>query len=578
MPVMIPPVLDPKTPASERRVFELLRSVPGSDRWIVLQSLGLSNSYTGEYGEIDFLVVIPGAGMICVEVKGGGVSCRDGIWGTLDRHGSRHDYKRSPFGQVQEGMWKLINAIRTHFGERSAEADCAVGWLVIFPDISSPPTTPEFSRNEVMDRNDLDCDWNTRLTNTPSLLAAHAKGRKKPSPATCNRLLQFLRPSFERVCTISTDLWDTEQCIRGLTEEQYVVLDAIAENDICLIHGPAGTGKTMLAVEAAKRASCAGELVLLTCFNRNLGRWLSKAVEGPHEKMLVAGNLHKILRERILRSSIANEFLRLEDGSHPEFFVRDYYELGALAIAEASERFTTLIVDEAQDFPMTGLQQVIEQWRMKDATCRILLFGDFAKQAIYDASTRRRGEVAALFPGIANFCLSVNCRNTRLIAKQIELVTGSCGSKVSDRQPEGHTVEYFYHSTDAELLLHLENVATTLRRQGYKPEDMIILSPSRFETSPLARVTRIAGWPVSDFDQAQPHEVARCTIHAFKGLERAIVILANIDTRDADYVDNLLYVGMSRARTRLFLLCSNGTRDLINARIVSNLGRAVASA
>jgi hypothetical protein len=578
MPVMIPSVLAPKTPASERRVFELLRSVPGSDRWIVLHSLGLSNSYSGEYGEIDFVVMIPGAGMICVEVKGGGVSCRDGIWSTVDRHGSRHDYKRSPFAQVQEGMWKLVNAVRTHFGERSAEAGCAVGWLVIFPDISSPPITPEFSRNEVMDRNDLDCDWNTRLTNTPSLLAAHAKGRKKPSPATCNRLLQFLRPSFERVYTISTDLWDTEQCIRSLTEEQYVVLDAIAGNDMCLIHGSAGTGKTMLAVEGAKRASCAGEPVLLTCFNRNLGRWLAKSVEGPHEKPLVAGNLHKILRERILRSSIADEFMRLEALSHPEFFVQDYYELGALAIAEAGERFTTLIVDEAQDFPMTGLQQVIEQWRIKDATCRILLFGDFAKQAIYDASTRRRGEVAALFPGIANFSLSVNCRNTRLIAKQIELVTGSCGSKVSDLQPEGHTVEYFYHSTDAELLLQLEHVATTLRRQGCKPEDMIILSPSRFETGPLARVTRIAGWPVSDFDQAQPHEVPRCTIHAFKGLERAIVILANIDTRDADEADNLLYVGMSRARTRLFLLCSNGTRDLINARIVSNLGLAVASA
>jgi hypothetical protein len=578
MPVMIPSVFDPKTPASERRVFELLKSVPGSDRWIVLHSLGLSNSYTGEYGEIDFLVVIPGAGMICVEVKGGGVSCRDGIWSTVDRHGGRHDYKRSPFVQVQEGMWKLINAVRTHFGERSTEADCAVGWLVVFPDSSSPPITPEFSRNEVMDRNDLESDWSTRLTNTPSLLAAYAKNRKKPSPATCNRLLQFLRPSFERVCTISTDLWDTEQCIRSLTEEQYAVLDAISENDTCLIHGPAGTGKTMLAVEAAQRASCAGEFVLLTCFNRNLGRWLSKAVEGQHEKTLVAGSLHKILRERILRSSIADEFLRLEAGSNPEFFVRDYYELGALAIAEAGERFTTLIVDEAQDFPMTGLQQVIEQWRMKDATCRILLFGDFAKQAIYDASTRRRGDVAALFPGIANFSLSVNCRNTRLIAKQIELVTGSCGSKVSDRQPEGQTVEYFYHSTDSELLLHLENVATTLRRQGYKPEDVIILSPSRFETGPLARVTRIAGWPVRDFDQAQAHEVARCTIHAFKGLERAIVILANIDTKNADEADNLLYVGMSRARTRLFLLCSNGTRDLINARIISNLGLAVASA
>src|SRR5205823_3924699 len=138
------------------------------------------------------------------------------------------------------------------------------------------------------------------------------------------------------------------------------------------------------------------------------------------------------------------------------------------------------IVDEAQDFPMSGLRQVLDQWTAGQATPRIMLFGDFAHQAIYDASTRRRDEVGVWFPGVASFSLSVNCRNTRLIAKQIELVAGSYGGRISDRQPEGHTVEYFYHSTDAELVAHLEQVAITLRRQGYKPEDIIILSPGRF--------------------------------------------------------------------------------------------------
>jgi hypothetical protein len=573
MPTMIPDTVDPKAPTSERRVFDLLRAIPDTERWIVLHSLGLSNSYSGEYGEIDFVVIIPDSGIVCLEVKGGGVSCTNGVWSTVDQHGARHDYKRSPFAQVQEGMWKLVNAIRRHFGENSAEAGCPIGRAVVFPDIASPPPTTEFRRDEVIDRGDLQGDWKTRLMNMPSLLAAQ-RNRAKPSRSTCERLLKFLRPDFERIGTISSDLWDIEERIRTLTEEQYGVLDALTGNRTCLVYGPAGTGKTLLAVEAAKRSASNGHSTLLTCFNRNLGHWLSRSVQPVS---VISGNLHKILRDRILRSSIADEFLRLEAQAESRFFSEDYYELGALAIAEIGERFDTLLVDEVQDFPMKGLAQVVKEWAAGDSA-RIMLFGDFARQSIYDASTRQRDEVAAAFPGIASFGLSINCRNTRMIAKQIELLTGPYGGQVSDRQPEGFTVEYFYHAGDEEQIAHLEQVGTTLRRQGYKPEDIIILSPSRFETGPLARVSRLANWPVNDFQKARPHEVAHSTIHAFKGLERSVVILADIDTGDAAEADNLLYVGMSRARTRLFLLCSKATQGLINERIISSLKLSVAPA
>src|SRR5438128_1680123 len=107
MPAMIPNTVDPRAPTSERRVFDLLKCIPHSEQWTVLHSLGLSNSYSGEYGEIDFVVIIPDNGIVCLEVKGGGVSCTNGKWSTVDQHGARHDYKRSPFTQVQEGMWKL---------------------------------------------------------------------------------------------------------------------------------------------------------------------------------------------------------------------------------------------------------------------------------------------------------------------------------------------------------------------------------------------------------------------------------------------------------------------------------------
>ena len=77
MPAMIPDIVDPRAPTSERRVFDLLRCISDAERWTVLHSLGLSNSYSGEYGEIDFVVIIPDCGIVCLEVKGGGVSCSE---------------------------------------------------------------------------------------------------------------------------------------------------------------------------------------------------------------------------------------------------------------------------------------------------------------------------------------------------------------------------------------------------------------------------------------------------------------------------------------------------------------------
>lgn len=58
---MVPDLIDPAVVASERRVFAALRSASGGQNWTVLHSLGLSSDWTGEFGEIDFLVIMPGA-------------------------------------------------------------------------------------------------------------------------------------------------------------------------------------------------------------------------------------------------------------------------------------------------------------------------------------------------------------------------------------------------------------------------------------------------------------------------------------------------------------------------------------
>ncbi|MGH7193153.1 MAG: nuclease-related domain-containing protein [Candidatus Saccharimonadales bacterium] len=167
---MVPHFIDPSVVASERRVFASLRSASGSENWTVLHSLGISSDWTGEFGEIDFVAIMPGTGIVCIEVKGGAVSVHNGVWTTLNRRGQAETLKRSPYRQAQEGMWKLLASIRARFGPNSPEARCPVGWLAVFPDVLCQPVTMEATRQEIIDRDDIDEDIGPRIRSAPSLL------------------------------------------------------------------------------------------------------------------------------------------------------------------------------------------------------------------------------------------------------------------------------------------------------------------------------------------------------------------------------------------------------------------------
>jgi superfamily I DNA/RNA helicase len=68
----------------------------------------------------------------------------------------------------------------------------------------------------------------------------------------------------------------------------------------------------------------------------------------------------------------------------------------------------------------------------------------------------------------------------------------------------------------------------------------------------------LSGEPqLTDALPAQPGQVYCTTIHSFKGLERAVIILAGIGQRlsqEEHDLNSLLYVGCSRARHHLIVL------------------------
>ena len=256
------------------------------------------------------MVIIPGQGIICLEVKGGRVSCEDGIWRTMDRYGSVAVMRRSPFMQARESMFALRNSIVAHFGQLAGESKCPIGTGVVFPDVNCPPVTPEFERADVIDAEDLRRPISRSIERlADARLAEFQRQPSSPVPTLfqVKAIKDFLRPNFELVLSRGATLGQVEAKLLSLTEEQYARLDELEANARCLFEGAAGTGKTLLCVEYARRAAKSGAEMLLVCFNRLLGEWLKQQTS---DSKITAGTWHEITRGFILGSSVADEFSR----------------------------------------------------------------------------------------------------------------------------------------------------------------------------------------------------------------------------------------------------------------------------
>src|SRR4051794_7009908 len=97
---MIPPTITQDSPPGERSLFAALASDPVAEDWVVLHSLALSSHVRQAQGEVDFVILAPGKGVLVLEVKSHTSITRtdEGIW----KMGSQDPTRRGPFQQADE--------------------------------------------------------------------------------------------------------------------------------------------------------------------------------------------------------------------------------------------------------------------------------------------------------------------------------------------------------------------------------------------------------------------------------------------------------------------------------------------
>lgn len=575
MAKMLPAQFDNSTvSAAERRLFDLLQHDPDTRDWVVLHSLGLSRRGRRPYGEIDFVVLVPGRGVLCLEVKGGRIACLNGRWETTSGAGKTDVLNRSPFLQAREGMFALRDSVLNR-APQGFPSGLLHAYAVVLPDVTFTEQSPEWESWQIVDREAL------KRPISQSLLRLASEQRKlhpnasvgEPSPATMRILQQLLRPDFELVVTRGTQIENTEAQLLRLTEEQFHALDMLGDNDRCLFEGPAGTGKTMLALEYARRTAASGKRTLLVCFNRLLGDWLEhQAAESDQPQNLVAGRFYKRLREVIVSSSVAGEFLVQEGrGQTTELFDSVYPLCGVLAVEERSQPFDVLVMDEAQDLLRPGILDVLDSWLKGGLAGGCwAVFGDFQRQAIFDQTTGE--ELKSLLEStagrFAKCRLTMNCRNTRNIGEETALLSGFASPPYRMGQVVGLPVDYHYYDSARKQRDALTDTLQRLLADGVSAADIVVISRLRLANSGVGDVDGGDSFRLAEVgEHVSPGSripvIHFSTVQAFKGMESPVVVLCDVEQVSDQEPQALLYVAMSRARSQLIMLVHVKAQSLI---------------
>lgn len=549
-PRMLPPDVTGNTLRStECDVFRRLEVVL-DDSFVVFYSrpwLGLKPDGEEIDGECDFIVAHGERGMLTLEVKGGAVAYdpRTEQWTTRDRWKVTHNIK-NPVQQARSAKHELLKKLNAspHWKARRIRARHGV----VLPHSSAPPY-------------DLGADMPRRIFCFAERFEGGLRdwilerfGDAPPDEARTRQLgrdglealEKILAKPFQLRTPLGTVLSTDDAALQVLTQQQFHILRAIEEVPRAAISGGAGTGKTVLATEEARRCAECGARTLFVCYNRGLATGVRHRLRDV--ALVAVMSFHELCAEMAKRACLPGP----EGVSERELFEEIWPELLMEAFDRMpDERYDAIIVDEGQDF-MPLWWTATEAGLNAGGHSLFRIFYD-NNQRVY-ASALKLPEKVDLVP----IRLTLNLRNTRRIHELVR--QHYTGHEIEAVGPEGVEVLWIKVDTPAELAQRISDCVARLGSlEHVPPEDIAVLVGAETAIEKVAPGKRLGGFRTTRCDEDTEGRLVVDSIRRFKGLERPVVVIAA--TLDTVIDKELPYVALSRARTHLVIA---GTEKVLN--------------
>jgi hypothetical protein len=520
---MYPNKLPADASPSEGPVYRALTKLP--DEWRVFHSVGWQSLRKGRQGdgEADFVLVHPHHGLIVIEAKGGSIQIRDGDWITAGKSGS---HKIDPFEQAVASKHALISYLKETIPDLPwIEA----GHAVWFPEITVGGDLTAAAPDELLlDRRDL-----RRPIEAINDIVNRWNLHRPLDEEALEAITQHLAPTVFIRHTLADDVAEVHARQVELTETQRLALAGLGRVRRVLVFGGAGTGKTVLAAERARRLSADGFRVVLTCFNRPLGDALKS--DFSENDLVTAGSFHRLAREWIEDAG-----LEFPEDPDDNWWDDPLGELLLEAFTSGGFRADAIIIDEGQDFDDSWFMAL--EGALDDPDNGVFLVFADRHQAIYREDWEPPMDAV-------EYHLDLNCRNTNQIS---EVVARIYGGDLPTRGTDGPEPLFISVESPEGVDKSLRGILHKLVNEGNLSTNEVIVLTQKRATKDRLVGQSAAGLTLETIED-RTDGIAVETIHRYKGLEAAaaVVILERLE-KDRDKA--IAYIGLSRPRAQLVVI------------------------
>lgn len=530
-------------PYSESIVYDYLSKL--SDTFTIFHSVRWvkrGNKWKSTWKENDYLILNRHLGILVLEIKGGDIEYTGSVFHQKNTNTGEINIldpkmKKDPLSQAIDGVYhyrRILDNIEAGLQERfPVEAAVWFPSVYITKSIDKFPLAYREISNAVLGCEAFD------YKDSINLIYSFYESYKKVdiSDDEYEKIINSIASDFRLITAPGIKRGELEHAFLKLTNEQMGLLDYISEQSIATIQGVAGTGKTLIAKEAARRFAKDNRKVLFLCFNRFLYKHLEETY--PNNGVTYY-NIHtfitKYIDEEVNLSTPENRAIALNKIDWELF------------------DFDDIIIDEAQDFHNDEIIYFKDYVELKDGHFFVFYDKNQLLTTMEIPYWIKSSECKLL--------LTKNCRNTYEIAlTSYNVLDLELSKKVIMINGEQTSVCFANKNN------HLEKIYKILKYftndfYDYNINEIVILTLVREDNSIISGIHKLHGINITNY--RTDSSVLFTTSKKFKGLESKVVIITDIDYRcfNDDEQKRNFYVACSRATQHLVLLIDNDKDSL----------------